>query len=254
MIMPLQAQILSHRKRHTTHAHAHEGGQLYWLQQGLILITSGQWQWSLTPGTVIWIPPGIPHQATVFGDMSGQHLVFDETHCAKMPTFPCLYAAGPFLQALLSRLGQLNGASLEMPRHERLLAVLRDELGDTPVNTQTLRWPEDRRARAVADTLLTPQGQAMTQSQLALHTGMSVRTLGRLFKQETGLNFIHWRRQARLLKSLEGLAKGDTVSDAAFACGYENVSAYIAAFRVSFGTTPGRVAQRNHGPCDIKPI
>lgn len=29
------------------------------------------------------------------------------------------------------------------------------------------------------------------------------------------------------------------VSDVAYACGYENVSAYIAAFKARFGVTPG---------------
>ena len=57
---------------------------------------------------------------------------------------------------------------------------------------------------------------------------------------ETGLTFGAWQRQARLLRALELLGTGLGVGDVAFTLGYESISAFIAMFRRTFGTTPAR--------------
>ncbi|VEI64864.1 HTH-type transcriptional repressor of iron proteins A [Serratia fonticola] len=69
--------------------------------------------------------------------------------------------------------------------------------------------------------------------------GLKPRTLSRRFMQETGMSFSRWRQQARVIRSLEALSAGMPVANVANECGYDNVSAYIAAFRQRFGITPG---------------
>ena len=69
---------------------------------------------------------------------------------------------------------------------------------------------------------------------------MSARTLERRFLAETGLTVAGWGRQARLLQGLRGLAAGQPVKRVAQAAGYRSASAFVAAFRVVFGQTPGR--------------
>ena len=41
-----------------------------------------------------------------------------------------------------------------------------------------------------------------------------------------------------MITALEQLAHGDSVSNVAYAVGYETPSSFIAAFKASFGTTP----------------
>jgi len=41
-----------------------------------------------------------------------------------------------------------------------------------------------------------------------------------------------------MITALEQLAHGDSVSNVAYAVGYETPSSFIAAFRASFDTTP----------------
>ena len=54
-----------------------------------------------------------------------------------------------------------------------------------------------------------------------------------------GLRFGLWRQKARLLESVRVLAADGSVTDAALEAGYASVSAYIAAFKQTFGCTPG---------------
>ncbi|WP_318389321.1 helix-turn-helix domain-containing protein [Enterobacter sp.] len=70
--------------------------------------------------------------------------------------------------------------------------------------------------------------------------GISPRTVTRRFIAETGFSFTEWRQRVRLLRALELLAAGQSVSAIALDLGYDNVSAFIALFRRVFGVTPGR--------------
>jgi AraC-like DNA-binding protein len=55
------------------------------------------------------------------------------------------------------------------------------------------------------------------------------------------------------------LAAGHSVTNAATASGYSNVSAYITAFREAFGVTPAaycrlRGGRRRRRICDVRPL
>jgi len=80
-----------------------------------------------------------------------------------------------------------------------------------------------------------------TLQQWARELGCSEKTLMRLFQRETGLSFRNWRQRMRLLSSLALLEAGESVTDAALGCGYDSTSAYIAAFKQMFGSTPGEL-------------
>lgn len=73
------------------------------------------------------------------------------------------------------------------------------------------------------------------------------RTLSRRFVSETGFTFTQWRQQARVLRALERLADGVTVTAVALDLGYDNVSAFIDMFRRTLGTTPGQYVNARAG-------
>ena len=75
---------------------------------------------------------------------------------------------------------------------------------------------------------------------LALDAGASLRTLQRLFPSQTGLALDAWRQKARLIQAVADLSAGAPVTTTAMDCGYDSVSAFIAAFKRQFGVTPGR--------------
>ena len=58
-----------------------------------------------------------------------------------------------------------------------------------------------------------------------------------------GMPFGLWRQKARLLESVRLLVQGGSVTDAALDPGYSSVSAYIAAFKQTFGYTPGTMIE-----------
>ncbi len=82
------------------------------------------------------------------------------------------------------------------PGEARLAAVLIDLLVPARREDLQLPLPRDRRARAVAQRLLASPSDQAGMTTLARDAGASLRSLQRLFLQETGLTIEAWRRQA----------------------------------------------------------
>jgi AraC-like DNA-binding protein len=236
--MILQSARLWHEKKHLTPWHQHTRGQLYLLTHGMIALETQEQQWAMTAGSIGWLPPHCAHQALACGNVAGWSLYLPEPYCNGLPEQPHLSTASGLIQALVERIALLAGQRLDAPQR-RLLQVLRDEVRMQENTPLQLPLPQDARLLKIARALLNEPADNRTQSEWAAWAGLSIRTLSRRFINETGMTFARWRQQARVIRSLEPLSRGEAVNRIAVECGYDNVSAYIAAFRQRFGTTPG---------------
>ncbi len=85
--------------------------------------------------------------------------------------------------------------------------------------------------------------------------GMSERSLQRNFLREVGMTIGQWRQQLRILVALEKLTEGLSVTETCFAVGYNNVSAFIKAFKRAVGMTPLEyVKNQRNSPQKIGPL
>ncbi|OKB68072.1 AraC family transcriptional regulator [Serratia marcescens] len=237
-MIQIRSQRLQHGKKHLTPWHQHAGGQVYLLTHGMLALELPGRQWAITGGSLGWLPPGCTHQALACGDVAGWSLYLPVESAPEMPTQPQLFTASALLQALVERIAQFPVGPLNAPQR-RLLQVLLDEMHTASRTPLQLPLPQDARLLNIARALLNDPASPRSQREWADWAGLSPRTLSRRFLQETGVSFALWRQQARVLRSLEGLSRGEPVGAVADACGYDNVSAYIAAFRRRFGVTPG---------------
>src|SRR5262249_23366357 len=100
--------------------------------------------------------------------------------------------------------------------------------------------PRDTRLQRVTEALLADPADARGLEAFADTAGASARTLARLFRRETGMSFQAWRRQLRPTEWLASLAPGEVPARPAAGVGDSRGPAFGAAFRATFGTTPGR--------------
>ncbi|HAT2780892.1 helix-turn-helix transcriptional regulator [Citrobacter koseri] len=241
-------QPLHHSSKHTTQWHHHPGGQLYWITRGMVMVETEQGQWALTPGSVGWIPPSLPHCAWMPVSAYGASLHFSAEFCGVFPSSPCVRAASPFLLLLLEKICGEGTIGESSERLAHLLQVMVDEIRYADALSSQLVLPDDRRVRQIAQKILADRACTRSQAELAKQAGLSVRTLSRLFIQQTGLTFGQWKQKAKVILSLEYLLRGEPVSLVAQLAGYENVSAFIAVFRRFMGMTPGQFYLRfGHG-------
>ena len=223
------------------HPHRHASHQLLFAASGAMTVTGDRTTWMIPPGRAVLIPAGVMHAIRMWGDVAMRSLYFPPVGPA--PVFDSgtcrVISVTPFLRELILRVAELAALDSRVEAEARLMGVLMDELAAAHVEPLLLPLPSDARALTAANVILTDPADGATTEDVARRSGLSARTLERLFRAETGMTFGLWRQKARLLESVRLLAEGGTVTAAAIDSGYSSVSAYIAAFKQTFGCTPG---------------
>lgn len=120
------------------------------------------------------------------------------------------------------------------------MLLILDELQALPIAPLHLPEPSDQRLRRITTALQQNPADDRTLEAWGQVVGASSRTLARLFRRETGMNYQQWQRQVRLLTGLIRLAEGQSVTTVAMDVGYESPSAFIAMFRRALGTAPNQ--------------
>ena len=204
-------------------------------------VTGDRTSWMIPPGRAVLIPSGIPHSIRMWGAVAMRSLYFPiDAPAPVFKTDTCrVISVSPLLRELILRVAELMALDSRVPSESHLMSVLMDEVEAARIEPLLLPLPSDERARSAADRVLKDPAEAITAEALARDCGLSSRTLERLFRAETGMRFGLWRQKVRLLESVRVLAAGGSVTDAALESGYSSVSAYIAAFKQTFGYTPG---------------
>ncbi|HEX7759081.1 MAG TPA: helix-turn-helix transcriptional regulator [Caulobacteraceae bacterium] len=224
--------------------HTHPWGQLVYGLSGVIRVATPDASW-LSPATrAIWTPAGVTHALSMHGAVAMRTLYIAPGLAPSLgkalPATPAVLEVAPLLRELILHIlaiGMLDPARAE---HARLAGLLIDLLAEARPQDLMLPLPRDPRALALAQRIQASPGARTDLARLATDAGASLRTLQRLFPSQTGLGLEAWRQKARLIQAVACLSAGAPVTTTALDCGYDSVSAFIAAFKRQFGVTPGR--------------
>lgn len=224
-----------------TAPHRHARGQLFGTDAGVLTVQTGGSRCVVPAGQAVWIPPDIEHGAETHGPFAGWAAYLAPDACDGLPDAPCTLSMSGLLRAAISRAATWSNDALD-PAQLRIAAVIADEIRAlTPVST-ALPMPVDTRLRKIADALIANSADTRRLQEWADWAAVAPRTLTRRFASETGYAFETWRHRLRMMCALERLTAGTPVTTVALNLGYDNVSAFIARFRATFGITPGRYA------------
>jgi AraC-like DNA-binding protein len=196
-------------------------------------------------GRAAFIPAGCAHAIRMWGTVEMRTLFFSSALTGFESAECRVVEVAPLLRELVLRTVERMGLDSRAVPDSRIIGILEDEIktaiseaDDSPL---ALPMPGDERALALARHVLEKPSITDSVSDLAKEHCLARRTLERRFREETGMSFGMWRQKARLLDSIRLLAEGSSVTDTALDCGYSSVSAFIAAFKGTFGHTPGRL-------------
>ncbi|QGZ64905.1 AraC family transcriptional regulator [Paraburkholderia acidisoli] len=237
----LAAGELTQPEARTTSAHSHARGQLMGALSGLVSVGVNRQQWVVPAIHAIWIPPHCEHSVRSYGPFSGWSVFIAEARCADLPIEPRAIRATALLREAVHRAASWPGATLDAAQ-TRIAEIILDELAAAPPAPLGLPSPDEPRLRKITDALACDLADTRRLEEWAEWAGLSPRTLSRRFIAETGMTFAQWRQQARVLRALERVAEGVSVTTIALELGYDNVSAFIDMFKRATGTTPGRYA------------
>jgi AraC-like DNA-binding protein len=223
--------------------HDHGWGQLIYASGGAIHVTAAGQAWLIPSARALWLPPGTPHRLRMRGTTILRTLYIPPVHCAALALVPLGIMVSPLLRELileLVRIGHVDAADRGHCAVGEAMLVMLARAERLPL---ALTTPTDRRAMRVAEAILANPGSGESLDAIASDGGASLRTIQRLFLDETGMPVSEWRQLARLMAAAALLLDGKSVTDAALEAGYSGVSAFIHAFRSKLGQTPSAFRQ-----------
>jgi AraC-like DNA-binding protein len=220
--------------------HDHAWGQLAFCNTGVMRVTSETATWLSPPTRAIWLPAGVAHEIVMKGRVATRFLYLAPELARPLPSAPTVLEMAPLTRELVLHILRLRMLHPADPAQDRLARLLVDLLAQARSIDLGLPLPSDRRAMVFAHTVQAAPGDTAPLSELARRSGASLRTLQRLFPEQTGLTPEAWRQKARLIAAVATLSTGASVATTATDCGYDSTSAFISVFKRQFGATPGR--------------
>jgi AraC-like DNA-binding protein len=220
--------------------HTHDWHQLVYVSAGLMTVRTAAGSWVAPPTWAVWVPAGTEHAIRFVGDSALRTAYVRPGWKPRLPGDCRALAVSPLLRELVLRATGLGMLDRRDPVERALATLLVHELGRTGPPPLELPEPATEPTIAAARLIAGNAPEAAGTATLARAVGLATRTLERRFQAETGLTLGRWRRHRMLLHGLELVAAGTSVHDAATASGYASPSAFIAAFRTTFGATPAR--------------
>ncbi|MBX8491250.1 helix-turn-helix transcriptional regulator [Pseudomonas cichorii] len=239
---PLYARAESLSAGSWTPPHRHDWVQFSYAISGVLGVHTAEGSFFAPPQWGVWVPAGLEHQVVTSMQAEMRSLYVRTQDSGWAPERCRVLEVTPLARELIKSFCLLPVAYPEDDSPEaRLVQVLLDQLSQLPEVGFSLPLPRHPRLLGLCNELIENPARLITLHDWAARLGTSEKTLMRLFQRETGLSFRGWRQRARLLSSLSALEEGDSVTNAALACGYDSTSAFIAAFKGLFGYTPGEL-------------
>ncbi len=225
--------------------HNHRRAQLVYASNGFMTVTTRDASYVVPPQRAVWMPASVEHRIDARSAVTMRTLYFDSQASRNLPAEVSVLQVTPLLRELIVAAVASGPEYTPGSPEDRLMDVVLDQILTQPVAALALPLPSDPRLRRVAEALIKNPADARDLDTWASEVGASKRTLVRLFPAQTGMTFREWRQQRRLLRALELLTTGNSVTSVALEIGYDNSSAFIAMFRRCLGTTPMRFQTGN---------
>jgi AraC-like DNA-binding protein len=222
--------------------HEHGHGQLAYAAAGFLTLHADDASWVVPADRAAWIPAGARHSLATRVRTRLHTIYLPAGAASALGAATTVVHVTPLVRELIAHIVGRGTLDLTDEADRRVVDVLVDQVRQIDIAPLELQSPVDARAREVAELLR--DDPSRDPDELARAVGSSRRTLERRFRAETALALGRWRQRAQILRAMELLSEGASVTDAGQSVGYATTSAFIAAFRRVTGATPGRFVER----------
>jgi AraC-like DNA-binding protein len=201
-------------------------------------VSSEESMWLVPPQFALWVPAKTHHRIHMPGPVSMRTLYLRTNLKARLDSHCSVLHVTPLLRELIVEILRVNQLRTRNRYDCALRDVLVSQLQNASALPMSVTLPREKRALAVAQTVLRNPAEPRAMAALCADAGVSVRTIERVFSREVGCSFELWRRQVRLMKAVEFLVSGCSLKEVAHKVGYCQSSAFVEMFRRTLGTTP----------------
>lgn len=222
-------------------AHRHSHAQFLFAIEGTMAVRTPRTTWVVPPNRALWIPANTAHHIDMHGAVE-MRTVYVRQHVELGMPEDCTYLqVSPLMRALLVRATESHDVQDEGLLHGLLLAEMR-RLERSSVG---LPLPQDAELLRLCEQVWADLNASQPSGDAARLLSVSARTLNRRFLRETGISFVSWRQQARLLEAIRRLGAGQSVISVALDLGYESPGAFATMFRRKLGEPPSAYQKKS---------
>ena len=228
--------------QHDDYLHSHNRHQLTYVSEGYQYFHIGQRIYLVPQHHAIWIPSKVSHRITSNAEtVDLLLLLFQEVPAEEFYNEVHIFPVPDVLKEMLLYARKWNRQTTATQAQASFLSAL---LYNLPAmcnesNGLQIPVPHDIRLLPIVEYLNKHYAYAMDLPLLAEKTALSVRTLQRIFKQETGITIQKYAQLIRILKSIEFInSKQYTLSEVAYKVGYKSLSAFTAAYYTLMKSKP----------------
>lgn len=220
---------------HDNVMHKHGKAQLIYVKSGFQYLTVNGKIYLLPQNHAAWIPPNAMHKTNshsetiklmiMFFDVSKTDLFYHEVSIFSVP---------PVLKEMIKYSEKWSKSIDENADENIFLKALYNELPNFVADSIQLHisFPEDKRLTKALKYLNSNYTKDFRMDELSDIAALSLRTIERIFKKETGLTLSKYQQMLRIIKSLELLSANKwTISEIAYKVGYKSLQAYTKSFR-----------------------
>lgn len=215
---------------------------LLYALDGLMRLEAGGRCWTLPPARAAWIAAHEPINVRIDRRITSCSLLFSPDAYAT-PSHPLrVFDMTPLLRELILELRPYGPDRTDLPAHARQMFDMAAALAERLSATPSRAWMPTVRSEILRRALdITKENLHVTQSfdDVAAASGTTPRTLARRFSDELGMTWRQAQRRLRMVHAIEHLSGTHaSITEVAFATGYNSLSAFNAAFREFTGQTP----------------
>jgi AraC-like DNA-binding protein len=215
-------------------SHRHDKAQLLLIYGGIAYLQTDEKDFYIPSNHYIWIPKKYSHNLmfntqdlyiiNIYFPGKGSSGFYDELG---------IYPVSKLLSEMLTFSEKWQGDYYKGSWEFEFLTTLKNMLSKENLKKFSIQLPttDDQRLQAIVGQLRSQLNESLTLEETAKQSGMSVRSLTRLFQTKLHITFVQYVKMLRIIRAME-LIKDTTLNmtEIAYEVGYSNISAFSNNF------------------------
>ncbi len=195
-----------------------------------------------------WIPAGVPHCTSIHG-IRWVSVFFPAGMLEDRERRVRTVTVSPLMREMMKEAMRWPVNGPDSPVRAAFFEAMAKLCAEWITREANLFLPASTDARVARVLAYTAGHLELKLEEICRHAGISLRSLRRHLKAETGMTWEVFRHRSRLLRAISLLGETDEpMSEIATRCGFESPSAFAKMFRAEMGETPRDYRSRVRGP------
>jgi AraC-like DNA-binding protein len=224
--------------------HYHDMHKLLYAFEGATEVESTRGRNLVPRQLAAWIPAGVPHCTSIHGiSWVSVFLAPDMLHDPEQRVRTVLVSS--LMREMMREAMRWPIDDAENPVRVAFFAAMAKLCGEWIGREAQLFLPTSKDPRVQRALDHTSRRMDLNLPEVCRHAGMSVRSLRRHLKDETGMTWEEYRHRSRLLQAISLLGETDEpIGEIAARCGFDSPSGFAKGFRQEMGESPRDYRQR----------